>query len=102
MIAANAILTLILTLPIGPVVHGDRAADAAVIRATGVGRPPARMQGARAGLMARRAAEVVAVRNLSAKVHRQGWQLRGFRYISTKQLPNGWVEVSVEARIPRR
>ncbi len=74
-----------------------------VVRATGVGHPPPRMAGPRGRLMARRAAEVVAVRNLATKLgmgHRAA--LRGFRYVSTRHRPDGSVEVTVETTRPAR
>ncbi len=75
------------------------------VRATGIGHPPPRMKGAQAKLMARRAAEVVAVRNLAKKLGiESGERVSGFRYVVTKDLPNGKVEVTVEKTIevPRR
>lgn len=81
----------------------------AVIRATGIGRPPAGRPPAQARLMARRAAEVVAVRNLAAKVYGHhvessgGTQrttvrglIRGHRYLPARVLPDGRVQVTVE------
>lgn len=68
-----------------------------VIQATGIGHPPPWLKGARARLMARRAAEVLAVRNLSRKLGcRRRTTLSGFRYVSTDYLPNGAVRVTVE------
>ena len=46
----------------------SQPAAGGVIRASGVGYPPEHMTGGRARLMARRAAEVVAVRNLAVKL----------------------------------
>lgn len=64
--------------------------------ATGIGRPPPNIRGGRARLMARRAAEVIAVRNLARKL---GLGARatvgGFRYLPAKYLPDGRVEVTV-------
>jgi len=87
-------------------------APPSVIRATGVGYPPRRVGGGRARLMARRAAEVVAQRNLALKVGQTCGnskatptvsrtvraRLSGFRYVSERDLPNGGVEVTVEYR----
>lgn len=68
-----------------------------VVRATGIGRPPARMRGTRARLMARRAAEVVAVRNLAGKLGLgRSATVRGFRYLPARLLPDGRIEVTVE------
>lgn len=47
--------------------------------------------------MARRAAEVTAVRNLARKMQESGRTLQGFRYVSTRRLQNGVIEVTVEA-----
>lgn len=76
-------------------------ASAVVVRAVGIGFPPPRMPGAQGRLMAQRAAEVVAVRNLAVKlgVGPQG-RLPSFRYASTKHLLNGSVEVTVETTSP--
>ena len=80
------------------------------IRATGIGYPPRHLTGPRATLMARRAAEVLAVRNLGAKLqanqttfrhngteYRQtNTTIRGYRYLPARNLPGGAVEVTVE------
>ena len=71
-----------------------------VVRAVGIGKPPRRMRGAQAKLMARRAAEVRAVRNLAIKLgYGRRATVRGFRYVSTEYLVDGSVRVMVE--IPR-
>ena len=84
------------------------------IRATGIGRPPKHMTGPRAKLMARRAAEVVAVRNLAAKLQGQmvptgragiarsrlDGVVRGFRYLPPRELPDGTITVTVELGPP--
>ena len=68
-----------------------------VVRAMGIGKPPRRMAGARAKLMARRAAEVRAVRNLVIKLgYGRRAVIRGFRYVSTEYLVDGSVRVIVE------
>ena len=68
-----------------------------VVRAEGIGKPPRRMSGARAKLMARRAAEVRAVRNLAIKLgYGRRAAVRGFRYVSTEYLVDGSVRVMVE------
>ena len=67
------------------------------VQATGIGHPPPGLEGARARLMARRAAEVVAARNLARKLGcRRRATLHGFRYVSTDHLPDGSVRVTVE------
>lgn len=72
---------------------------ASVVRAEGFGRPPMHLSGARARLMARRAAEVTAVRNLAAKLRLPpGSRIQGFRYLPPTYRPDGWVEVVVEYR----
>ncbi len=70
-----------------------------VIRACGIGFPPPRLRGPQARLMARRAAEVVALGNLATKLG-QGPRatIRSFRYVSTSYRSNGSVEVVVEHR----
>lgn len=73
---------------------------AAVVQAVGIGFPPPRMPGAQGRMMARRAAEVVAVRNLAVKLGIGPQErLPLFRYVSTKYLSNGTVEVTVETSI---
>lgn len=67
-----------------------------VVRATGTGRPPAKYTGVRARLMARRAGEVIAVRNLARKVKAAGGRSRGFRYVKYEYHVDGRVTVTVE------
>ncbi len=77
------------------------AAKVVVIQATGVGHPPRGMTGPRAKLMARRAAEVTAARNLQLKLDPSGRApVPSFRYVATKYLAGGAVEVTVEAKVP--
>jgi hypothetical protein len=95
--------------PTSPPSAGD-----VVVRATGIGRPPPGRSGAQARLMAQRAAEVVAVRNLAAQLSGAGLAepgqqvaagpaglIRGFRYLPARQLPDGSVEVTVELPLAR-
>lgn len=68
-----------------------------VVSATGIGHPPRHMRGAQARLMARRAAEVTAVKNLAAKLGLPSTARMGaLRYVSARNLPGGAVEVTVE------
>ena len=91
-----------------------------MMRATGIGRPPQGRSPAQARLLARRAAEVVALRNLAAKLAARDLaaaerrastgtfrrtsqaHLRGFRYLPPRYLPDGRVEVTVELPLPLR
>ena len=69
-----------------------------VVRATGIGYPPPRMKGAQARLMARRAAEVAAVRSLGRKLGLgSNARVGNFKYVAARYLPGGAVEVTVEA-----
>ena len=75
--------------------------SAGVIRVSGIGRPPSRLRGTRARLMARRAAEVRAVRNLAAVLGRDmPTTIRGFGYVDTSYRADGTVVVTVEYRPP--
>lgn len=88
-------------------VHRE-SADRVVIQAVGIGKPPAKYHGARARLMAERAAHVVASRNLLAKVSgvevpqsRAGYirlegRLAGVRYLPTTFHADGSAEVVAE------
>ena len=72
-----------------------------VVRATGIGYPPRQVTGRRASLLARRAAEVTAVRNLARKLDLPPHtRLSGFRYVSSEQRPDGAFVVTVEYKLP--
>lgn len=89
--------------------------EQAVIRAVGIGRPPEGKTGPQATLMARRAAEVVALRNLAAMVEGQhvsqspGGEITattkgfiaGYTLLPPRTLPDGTVEVAVELPVMR-
>ena len=73
-----------------------RPSEVANVAATGLGRPQPNIGGGRARLMAKRAAEVIAVRNLARKLGLgPRATVRGFRYLPAKYLPDGRVEVTV-------
>ena len=76
--------------------HFAPATQASVVRARGIGRPPRHLTGTRAHLMARRAGEVTAVRNLAKALGTR--RVRGFRYVSYLTRADGTVEVTVEYR----
>ncbi len=97
-----------------PVVHTSghlESADRVVLQAVGIGKPPAKYHGARARLMAERAAHVVATRNLLAKVSgvdttRSGaghvyleGRLAGVRYLPTVFHLDGSAEVVAEVEL---
>jgi len=95
--AATTILVLMTTLaPVNgagkPVVR-----PAPIVYGVGIGEP--RGTGPQARLMARRAAEVRAVRDLASKlgIGPKG-KLPSFRYVSTEYLPGGKVRVVVANR----
>ncbi|RJP40855.1 MAG: hypothetical protein C4547_02150 [Phycisphaerales bacterium] len=67
-----------------------RTSEGNVVYASGVGLPPPGRHPAQARLMARRAAEVVAVRNLARRLHLpSGAVLPPFRRVSTAEIPRG-------------
>ena len=79
-----------------------------VVRAVGIGQPPAHMSGPQARLMARRAAEVRATRNLatrsaagsysrcSNRARSSAHVVRGHRYVRYRSLPDGMQLVVAE------
>ena len=95
-----AFLMVCVTLD-GSLGQGASPAITTKVQAVGIGYPPRRMPGTQGRLMARRAAEVVAVRNLAVKLG-VGPQrhLPTFRHVSTKHFLNGSVEVTVETMVP--
>lgn len=111
-----SILSALIALTPLQVQQGQRDENPpAAIRATGIGEPPPGRPSAQSRLMARRAAEVTAVRNLAAKLHdlpvdstegtgriTTATCVRGFRYGSSRLLPNGRVEVTIEFPLTRR
>lgn len=83
-----------------PSVQTSTAAPAQrVIVVSGEGRAPARMRGPQARLMARRAAEVVALRNLAHELNLPTpATLTRFRFISAAHRSDGSVVVVLEWR----
>lgn len=97
-----------------PVVADGHAGDGVeTVRATGIGRARRDLTGVRARLMAERAAQVVAARNLVAKLQGLsggseppgppgevvGGRLAGHRYLPTRYLDDGTAMVTAEVRI---
>ena len=91
-----------------------RATRTRTVRATGIGRSPARYTGVRARLMAQRAAQLVAARNLLLKLAatqqgaaergapergRRTRRLRGFRYLPTVFRPDGTAVATIEITV---
>jgi hypothetical protein len=77
------------------------------VEAVGIGRPPRGMTGPRARLMARRAAEVQAARNLATKLAGRASEhrrlrtiLRGHEYMPPHFRPDGTVLVRARMRRP--
>jgi hypothetical protein len=111
-----SVLSALITIVPLQVQHGQRDENPpAAIRTTGIGKPSPGRPSAQSRLMARRAAEVVAVRNLAAKLHNvsvdstegtghitMATRIRGFRYRSSRLLPDGRVEVTVELPLTHR
>ena len=93
----SPVLVVVLLMFPGSVGQPGRHPPVRVIRATGVGYPPGRMSGAQARLMAKRAAEVRALRNLATKLgHGRHARVRGFRYLPARYRADGSVRVVVE------
>jgi len=94
MVSALILIAAVMPGPLG-FPPGDRSVG--VTRAIGVGHPTPGLPASRGRLMARRAAEVRAVRALAAKLGYHGRAtIRGFRYVSTTYRDDGTVEVVVE------
>jgi hypothetical protein len=95
-------LLVILAAVSGPLQASVPQADVDVIWAAGLGLPPPGMSGAQARLMARRAAEVRAVRNLTVKLgYGRRTTIRGFRYVSTTYRSDGSIRVVVTYTRPQ-
>jgi hypothetical protein len=94
-------MTLALSGALGPT--GPRMHSTVTVEARGVGYPPARMRQPQARLMARRAAEVGAVRTLYRQINPAN-PVQGipFRYVSSVTRPDGSVVVRATATLPRR
>jgi len=96
---------------LGAMGNGPHSPQASVpviyVEAEGVGRPPRGMTGPRAHRMARRAAEVRAARNLTAKLsgaparhHSLRAVVRGHEYTAPRVLPDGTVILRARIRRP--
>lgn len=92
----GTLLAIAVVMP-GPPGQPAKRVSAGAIRAMGLGHPPLWMGGGQARLMARRAAEVRAVRSLAMKLG-SGRRTRicGFRYAATAYRSDGTVYVVVE------
>ncbi|HEY3246187.1 MAG TPA: hypothetical protein VGM03_22825 [Phycisphaerae bacterium] len=107
--AINLLIPFLLPLQVAEEKRVDPASQPVVLRATGIGKPTPGKPAAQAKLMARRAAEVVALRNLAAQVQGRtptetggtlhtatDGLIRGYRFLPPRDLPDGTVEVTVE------
>jgi hypothetical protein len=94
---------------IGVVLSVVLATSGGSLEAEGIGKPPAGKSGAQARLMARRAAEVIAVRNLGRaqagvdterRSGRIRWSgvVRGYRIKSEQARPDGTHKIVVTSR----
>jgi hypothetical protein len=69
------------------------------VQAVGLGAPRQKGTPAQQRLLARRAAEVGAARNLAMRCgHGPGGLLKGFHYRTVRVRPDGWTEVMIEKR----
>ena len=98
---AAQLLVIMVTVS-GPLQAPAPQTDVHVTWATGVGLPPPRRAGAQARLMAKRAAEVRAVRNLAVKLgYGCRTTIRGYRYVSTTYRSDGSIRVVVTYTKPQ-
>ena len=110
----SVLSALILLVPMQTVESQQKENPPPAIRATGIGRPPRGRPAAQSRLMARRAAQIVAVRNLAREVGgledapaggtgrmTSTTTIRGFRYVSSRLLPDGRGQVTVELPLTR-
>ncbi len=109
----NALMTIMLAWGAAGTQPAPEA-DTVIVQATGMGRARAGLRGPQARLMAERAAQVGAVRNLRAKLgglssrggegaeqfHVEG-EVRGHRFGPTRFREDGTAEVTVEVAVPR-
>lgn len=81
-----------------PCVETDRPyTSTTAVRATGIGHPPPNSAGSEARLMAQRAAEVDALRNLAKQLgYDDPATIRDFRFVSVDSLADDSVQVVVE------
>lgn len=97
------VLTATITLHALPPTEPQPPVVLQVVAATGHGRAPAHIRNPQARLMARRAAEVVALRNLAHELKLPPTTaLRGHRTVSVTDQPDGSAIVTLEWRSSSR
>ena len=96
-----AILMIAIASVAGPPGRVPGTPSGQVIQAVGIGYPPPGKGAAQGRLLAQRAAEVGAMRNLARLAGNQSPILQGFRFVSKRVRPDGSVEVVAEMRIGR-
>ena len=98
-----ASVLILLATVCGPPLHwpASQSPGFTVVQAKGIGLPPPGKSGVQARLMAQRAAEVNAVRNLTRMLGGPATR-PSFRYVSRTSRPDGSVEVVVETRVYRK